>query len=264
MPWPYIATLYATYLALLTLAGQRFARARRVATLTAGAIWSGLLLAATSPIAMPAALQSLLALSALLGGYWLSGQFFIRPMTGVEQCLSRIDERLLDETGIRGWYRSAPALVRETFEVAYLLVYAMAPAGAIVLAVSGHPDEVDRFWAIVLLAGFVSYGALPWIQTRPPRCVRPDRADNRPSPIRHINVAVLNRASIQVNTLPSGHAAVAFAVGFSVFDVLPAAGGVLLGLATIIVVATVIGRYHYAVDSALGVLVAVGAWILLR
>ena len=260
--WAHIAVGYTTYLALLTLASRRFVKARRWAVLAAGAGWLGLLVAARSPIALPPALQSLLALSVLLAGYRLSGCFFIQPMTAVEGWLLRIDEQLLDRTGIRRWYRSAPAPVHQTLELAYLLVYAMAPAGAVLLLASGHTDDLDRFWATVLLAGFVAYGALPWIQTRPPRAVRPDGDDRPAALLRRVNLTVLNRASIQVNTVPSGHAAVAFAVGLAVGEALPVAGGVLLGLASVIVVATVLGRYHYAVDSLLGVLVAFGAWSL--
>ena len=260
--WPHIAVGYATYLALLALASRRFVKARRWAVLAAGAGWLGLLVATRSPIAVPPAVQAVLALSVLLGGYRLSGCFFVQPMTAVEDWLLKIDERLLDRTGIRRWYRSAPAPVPQTLELAYLLVYAMAPAGAVLLLASGHADELDRFWATVLLAGFVAYGALPWIQTRPPRAVRPDGEDGPAALLRRVNLAVLNGASIQVNTVPSGHAAVAFAVALAVRDVMPVAGGGLLGLASIIVVATVLGRYHYAVDSLLGVLVAFGAWSL--
>lgn len=79
-----------------------------------------------------------------------------------------------------------------------------------------------------------------------------------------MNLWVLSRASIQVNTLPSGHAAAATAVALSVGAVVPEAQALLLIIATSIVVATVAGRYHYLVDSVAGVLVGTGAWALVR
>src|SRR5262249_18305888 len=132
-----------------------------------------------------------------------------------------------------------------------------------ILALAGHAGQIDRFWTIVLLAEFTCYGMLPWIQTRPPRAL--EATDTRASAgalMRRLNLTVMNHASIQVNTVPSGHAAGAMAAALAVASTMPAAGAVLLILAVSIAVATVLGRYHYIVDSVLGVLVAVAAWIL--
>ncbi len=43
---------------------------------------------------------------------------------------------------------------------------------------------------------------------------------------------------------------------------MPAAGAVFLILAVSIALATVLGRYHYVIDTVLGVMVAVIAWTL--
>ena len=75
---------------------------------------------------------------------------------------------------------------------------------------------------------------------------------------------MLGRASIQVNTLPSGHAAGAVATALAVATVMPDAGAVFLVLALSIAMATVIGRYHYIVDSVLGIVVAMIASVALR
>jgi membrane-associated phospholipid phosphatase len=176
----------------------------------------------------------------------------------LERWLLRIDEGA-------GVSRVAwPRVVYDYFELAYVLVYAVVPAGAIVLAVGGHADAVPRFWSVVLLAEFLSYGMLPWVQTRPPRAIEiaPGRSSSTPQ-LRQFNLAVLGRASIQANTLPSGHAAGAVATALAVATVMPTAGLAFFVLAVSIAIATVIGRYHYAVDSVLGVMVALGAWLLL-
>jgi hypothetical protein len=64
-----------------------------------------------------------------------------------------------------------------------------------------------------------------------------------------------------VNTLPSAHAAGALAVGLAVSTAMPAAGLGLSVIAIGITLATVFGRYHYAIDSILGVGVAIAAWL---
>jgi len=145
------------------------------------------------------------------------------------------------------------------------LVYPVIPAAAVTLAIGGHLDAVPRFWSTVLLAEFVSYGMLPWLQTRPPRAIESAAgARHPPSAVRQFNEAILNRGSIQVNTVPSGHAAGAVAAALAVADVMPVAGIVFAFLAAAIVAATVLGRYHYLVDSLLGALVAVSAWLICR
>ena len=113
----------------------------------------------------------------------------------------------------------------------------------------------------MLLAGFVCYGMLPWIQTRPPRSVETDsRLDRRGLLVRRVNLFVLNGASVQANTFPSGHASTAVAAALAVVEVDGATGAACLFLALSIVVATVLGRYHYAMDSVLGGLIGVATW----
>ena len=80
--------------------------------------------------------------------------------------------------------------------------------------------------------------------------------------VRSLNLRIMNRASIQVNTVPSGHAAGAFATALAVMSAAPAAGIVLLWLALNISIATVVGRYHYLLDTLLGMLVAIAVWSL--
>jgi membrane-associated phospholipid phosphatase len=108
---------------------------------------------------------------------------------------------------------------------------------------------------------------LPWLQTRPPRVVEslvpvPDRAHLAVEPglFRRLNLAILRTSSNQVNTLPSGHVAAALAVALTVLASAPAAGVAFLALSAAIALATVVGRYHYAVDSLAGVAVALVSW----
>lgn len=254
--WEWIAVAYATYLAAVAALDARFQRARGptlVAAFAAWTVWAVAGSGSRTPL-----LDAVLPIPILLAGYWLSGLFFVQPMIGVEAWLLRIDGRFA-----RAWSWPCPWLLQDYLELAYLLVYVVVPAGALTLAFGGHAEAVPRFWAVVLLAEFVSYGALPWIQTRPPRAVDPQSCPPIPSALRRFNVGVLRRASNQVNTLPSGHAAGAVATALVVASVMPGAGLVFLVIAISIVIATVVGRYHYTVDSVLGAAVAmIAAWVV--
>lgn len=253
--WEWIAVGYATYLAIVAAMGKRFQRARGPTLVIAFVAWTVWAIDGNGPRAPLA--DALVPIPILLAGYWLSGLFFVQPMTDVESWLLRIDTRLA-----RGLSSPCPWLLREYLELAYVLVYVVVPAGALTLVFGGHPESVPRFWAVVLLAEFVSYGALPWVQTRPPRAIEAGSCPPAPSPLRRFNIGVLRRASNQVNTLPSGHAAGAVATALVVAGVMPTVGAVFLIVAASIAVATVVGRYHYAVDSLLGVVVALLAYIV--
>jgi hypothetical protein len=266
--WEWIAVGYYAYLLLLALAIKRFARARTAAfagTVACLVVIGTQTVSRLGPLPNQLTFALLIPLVILLVGYWLSGLFFTSPMLRVERWLMEIDDRLLRLPGVIAAYETGPRLVRELFEAAYLLVYPVIPAAMVTLVNSGHLDALPRFWATVLLAEFASYGMLPWLQTRPPRAI--ESAAGRihpPSAVRRFNAAILSRGSIQVNTVPSGHAAGAVATALAVADVMPGAGIVFAILAAAIVAATVLGRYHYLVDSVLGVLVAVSAWLICR
>jgi hypothetical protein len=262
--WEWIALGYVSYLAVVALARPEFARARRFALPAAAMGWAWV---ATVGLPVRGGLQPdivrgvVVPALVLVLGYWLSRVFFVRPDLALERRLSSIDRRLLARFLAR--FRTAPRIVQGYFELSYLLVYPVVPAGAATLVIGGHPDDVGWFWTVVLLAEFASYGMLPWIQTRPPRVleglVRPESSATL---LRRLNLGVLRLGRAQVNTVPSGHAAGAVATALAVGSVMPVAGALFLGVAASIVAATVLGRYHYVIDSVLGVLVALAAWSL--
>ena len=198
----------------------------------------------------------------LLQGYWLCGLFFRRPSLRIERRLLAFDAWLFERSRLRRAAARAPRLVASWFEATYLLAYPFVPGGFGVFLALGHRDRADEFWMAALVAGFVCYGMLPWIQTRPPRSLAADRPLWMPHPgLRHLNATVLQRMSVQVNTCPSGHAATAVAVALTIVSAgAPAAGAAFLFVAASIVVATVMARYHYTLDTLLGLAVGVAAW----
>jgi membrane-associated phospholipid phosphatase len=242
-----VAAVYFAY-----LAGVSIARLKPKPALLAIATLLSILIAG-----MP----GVTPLAYLLVGYWLPALIVRAPNLRFEQRLLDLDRRFFGPAGLARFERSAPRLVIEYLELAYLLCYAVVPAGYAWILLGGNgADAVDRFWSVVLLASFLCYGLLPWIPTRAPRAVEP-RADVGHSPMRSLNLAVLNRASVQWNTFPSGHTAASVATALAVAGCAPLAG-VIFGLVALsIAVGSVVGRYHYAADALAGALVALLAFL---
>jgi membrane-associated phospholipid phosphatase len=116
---------------------------------------------------------------------------------------------------------------------------------------------VTGYWSLVLSAELACYAALPWLRSRPPRALETTSVfDARAVTMRRLNVAILDRASVQANTIPSGHVAGALAAALAVLPLNAAIGGVLLAASVAIGVAAVAGRYHYVVDCVAGASVA--------
>lgn len=207
-------------------------------------------------------MQHIMPLIYLLVGYWLPALLVRSPNLRFERRLLDVDHTLFGIDGLACFERRAPRVVREYLELSYLLCYAVVPAGYAILEASGHDVEtIDRFWSCVLLASFICYGLLPWLPTRAPRAIESTR-DTARSSIRRLNLLVLNRASVQWNTFPSGHTAASLATALAVGAYVPAAGIVLGLVALSIAVASVAGRYHYAADAIGGAAAAVLAFVM--
>lgn len=262
MSWHWIALAYIVYLVVTSWLRPEFAPARLRLLTAALALGTLTAIDRAYPMGAPWSLVIIPSL-VLLGGYRISGFLFVRVDARVETWLRQSDDRWLRRTGILPGFERAPTVVREFFEFSYLLVYAALPAGAIVLLASGQAAGAARYWNVVLLAEFACYAVLPWVQTRPPMLLEPGPpASAIDGPIRRFNQAIAARGSIHANTIPSGHAAGAFACALAISDALPAAGAAFAALAVSIATASVVGRYHYAADAVLGLAVAIAAWMI--
>jgi hypothetical protein len=260
--WHPVALVYLVYLVATSWLRPEFSGARR-RLLTAALVV--LALTCVDMMFRAGSAWSLVIIPSLvlLGGYRMSGLLFVRVDPRAEAWLRESDQRWLRRTGILPGFERAPVAVREFFELSYLLVYAALPAGAIVLLASGHAAAAARYWTVVLLAEFACYAVLPWVQTRPPMLLEARPTVSTPDgPLRRFNQAIAARGSIHANTIPSGHAAGAFACALAIFDALPVAGAAFGALAICIATASVLGRYHYAADAVLGLAVAVVAWMI--
>lgn len=202
-------------------------------------------------------------LAYILLAYWLPAHLVTVTDPALEQRLLAFDHRWFGRQGLQAFSDRAPRTLTEWLELTYLSCSPLIPAGLACLYWAGLRAEADRFWVAVLLAGLPCYGSLPWFATRPPRALEGDLFQRR-SVIRAVNLQVLGRASVQLNTFPSGHAAASLATALTVVVYLPAAGLLLAVIAASISVASVVGRYHYAADALTGVGVALIAFVLSR
>ena len=199
----------------------------------------------------------------LVMGYWLPA-LLAGPLssTAFERWLMGTDARF------RNYLPSLPGWAVHLAELSYLMCYPAVPVAFVVVWMFGTLVDVERFWVTVLAAGFLCYGNLPWLPSRPPRLldhIGPDDATNEaPRAVASVNTAVLAGVSHQLNTFPSGHVAVSIAAAACVLTVSWPAGLVLAMVAIGIAIGAVVGRYHYVMDVLLGVVVGLLAVIIFR
>ena len=261
MTWHWIAAAYLVSLIGAALARREFCSVRKPILLGGATI--GTVTALDGLLAPFGAAGAVIVPSlVLLAGYRLSGLFFNRVDRAAESRLLAIDQRLLGRRGILAWHGRLPAVVTEFLELSYFLVYPALPIGAAILLRSASPAVIDQYWNAVLSSSFICYGMLPWLQVRPPMLVEPAVARARGGPMRRVNQLIAAGASVRACTVPSGHVAAAFAAAVSVGSVIPAAGAGFLVLAITLSIASVLGRYHYAVDACLGFIIGVTAGLV--
>ena len=191
---------------------------------------------------------------AILVAYWTSGLFFVAPQSTLERRLLALDDRL----GVRAAAERLPDAAGALFELAYFSIYPTIPVGLAILFTSGGGADVDRYWTTVLVSDFLCFACLPWIQVRTPAALEPPL--ERSGLARRVNHLIARHASIQVATVPSGHAAEALAVPLALAGVNPLAAAPLFLLALGVAAGAVFGRYHYAADAVAGYAVAVVVW----
>jgi membrane-associated phospholipid phosphatase len=197
----------------------------------------------------------------LLAAYRTPALLVSAPSVGMEWELAAFDARWFGGKEI-GVAERTPRWCLEVLELAYLLCYPLIPAGWICLRVLSGARQQDQYWTAVMLAAACCYGLLPWLPTRSPRTT--DAVQSPRSTFRRLNLRVLDRMSVQLNTFPSGHVATSFAAALAAAAAVPLAG-VLLGFtAFAIMLASVVGRYHYVADVLAGAAVSVVAFALSR
>lgn len=175
------------------------------------------------------------------------------------------DHLLLNDWGLRAAIESLGPVFPAVLEICYTLVYVLSPIALAILYASGAARETDRFLVLYLLGAFGSYALFPYFPSEPPRTVFPGQEMPQIDTVfRQLNWWILGHGGIHTSVFPSGHVSAAFALAISMWRVLPARrwiGGGFLTVAAGIFVATIYGRYHYAVDAVAGLAVSLVAWL---
>jgi len=197
------------------------------------------------------------------------------------------DRWILHSRWVEGLLEACAPWLQHYLEMCYLLCYPLVPLGfaAIYLARPSiaaqreprgrsRPAELhhqplplaamfDRFWTTVLLATLFCYAIYPVFPLTPPRVLFND-VPGPPVPLllRHMNLWILDRLSVQACVFPSAHAASVTATALAVRAYMPRLGILFCITALSVAAATVYGRYHYAADAVAGVLVGLVAFVV--
>jgi membrane-associated phospholipid phosphatase len=174
------------------------------------------------------------------------------------------DRMILNDFGGRAVIEALGPVLPSILEISYSLVYAIAPFSMAMLYVYRKRERVNLFLFTFLLGILLSYSLFPYFPSEPPRTVFPGEDFPTVNTIfRRFNWYLLGGYGIHTSVFPSAHVSGAFAAAFGMRLALPERKWIerlLLVLATLIAIATVYGRYHYAVDALAGVAVSLTAW----
>ena len=170
-------------------------------------------------------------------------------------------DRLVLRGGGKAAIEALGPILPSVLEIAYALVYTLAPFSIAVLYLYGYRRRVDQFLFIFVLGVLLCYGQFPFWPSEPPRAVFAGQDIPAFNTIfRRFNLWMLGNYGIHTSVFPSAHVAGAFAAAFGIRQAMPAHKWVtrfLSVIAILIAIATVYGRYHYMADAAAGLLMAV-------
>jgi membrane-associated phospholipid phosphatase len=181
------------------------------------------------------------------------------------------DHLLLTRWRLRNVIESAGPLFPTILELCYVLVYALPAFSMSMLYVYRKSCDAEYLLVIYLLGLFLSYVQFPFWPSEPPRIVFPgEDASAIDTLLRRFNHWILGGYGIHTSVFPSAHVSGAFAAAFALKRILGERPWLYRGVfiyATLVAIATVYGRYHYAVDAVAGVVVgtvaaSLGRWLL--
>ena len=93
----------------------------------------------TRSVFSPSACRTSCRSSICSSGYWLPALLVREPNTGFERRLLDVDRTLFGPHGLERFEQRAPRALIEYLELAYLLCYAVVPAGFVVSAARRIP-----------------------------------------------------------------------------------------------------------------------------
>lgn len=192
---------------------------------------------------------------------WFSGQ---PRLIHLELLWNQWDTALFRH-GLQRAIELSGALLPGYLETCYLLVYAVGPFTVISLYAMHRRRHVDRALFLALLGTLLSYALFPYFPSDPPRRVFSAPAPRVQTPVRALNLRIVNGAGINSSVFPSAHVSGAFAAAWALMENVRRRRALKLAVlvyAMSVAVATIYGRYHYAADAAAGVGISLAAWLL--
>lgn len=208
------------------------------------------------------------------------------PSHRLDALFIRFDNVILHNSGVLRVLDWGAPWIQYYLELSYLLCYPIVPLGlASLYLVNDHgelgPDQSEptvapssplganareHFWTAVLLASLTCYFLFPFFPLAPPRELFDDVPGPRVAPLlRAMNHWLLGKYSVGASLFPSAHVAATAAAALAIRRYLPRLGWLFVVVAVSIALATVYGRYHYALDAIAGGLVGISAfWVSCR
>jgi membrane-associated phospholipid phosphatase len=173
-----------------------------------------------------------------------------------EPVWNRWDELALIQWNGRKAIESFGPAVPMFLEACYLMVYGMGAYCIAALYMLGKRRKVDRFLVVYLTGTLLAYAMFPYFPSLPPRfAFQRSLEPGLNSVVRGLNLAILDRATIQTGVFPSAHVSSVFSGAWGMFLVLGKRSKIARALvlyAISVSVATVYGRYHYLADVVSG------------
>ena len=178
------------------------------------------------------------------------------------------DRLLLDQYGLRAAIESTGRVLPEFLEVCYVLVYSVAPFALWALYANEKGKRVNHFWVAYLAGTLGAYALFPFFLSEPPRTAFPG-ADmpHVKAVVRAFNMAITGGYGIHSSVFPSAHVSSAFSAAWALLAILPGKrriGWSFAGYGVCVAVATIYGRYHFAVDAVGGLAISLLAFVALR
>lgn len=208
----------------------------------------------------------------VLAAYWQVDWFRVDyHLEDLERVWLSWDRTLLNDMGLRAAVESLGPVIPSLVEIAYLLMYVVPPFSIAAFYILKKRERVELYMFPFLLGTLSAYALISHFPSGSPRVEHPGLdMPNIHTIWRQFNIWILNRGDIQTSVFPSGHVTAAFSAAFGMILALPERpwfGRLLLINSFLILVATVYGRYHYAVDGLAGLAIsccAIGITLFLR
>jgi len=207
----------------------------------------------------------------ILLAYWQL-DWFAQPayLRELERWWLGLDRTILYQYGVQAGVELFGPVIPTILEIAYILVYAIPPLSIAALYLCHRRKQVDAFLFPFLLGVLLCYAQFPFWPSEPPRAVFPGQdMPTFQTPIRVFSLWIVGNYGIHTSVFPSAHVSGAVAAALGMAHLVPRRRllvSAYFAYAALVAIATIYGRYHYAVDAIAGTAVGcialpLGTWL---